>query len=1023
MPTLPGDRQDALEPRVPLRETPVPEVTKSPSVSETFGAAFNIDNPITSVLNQIGQDDVGETDPEHDPLATVGKDSIYARDHLDAFVTSRNERDTLRIRDEIDQELVDRRTLDEAGALGVGASLAAGLLDPVNLLPGGSVYRSVKGGISVLKTARSAAVAGAGATAVSEAVLQATQQTRTTEESAVTIGAGALLSGVLGAGVANLVKRSPTEVLRAIDNDMTLPADGNFDTFAPGGLSGSVGAARAGDANKLESFGLLGEAGSGKKSGIPLNSLLAISPVARLQTSPSSVARAVVEDLAEGSLSYAKAADGTAVARLGSVETRKKFWQAPLAEALEDIDNAFLDYRFNGERPFLGKARAELESRISGNPDKLDFSSFKQEVAVAMRNNDEHLYPEVARAAKALRTKVYDPLLKQAEEAGLLPEGLEPQTALSYLNRVYDRTKIRARRGEFKDSIVKWLKQERDRADVESVRAERTDAEVESLADEIVDRIISTPDGRLPYDAHLEPHKGKKGKGRGGLAGPLHPRVFMIPDNMIADFLESDVEMLSRIYTNTMAADIELTKRFGDTALTRQEKEITEEFAKLIEKARGNEKAVKKLHKQRDDAIRDIAGIRDRIRGTYNVPEDPDAFLLRAGRVVRSLNYLRLLGGMTVSALPDLARSVMVSGLGNTLKHGWKPLISNVKAFRKASKEMRAMGAGLDMILDSRSMAIADIMDDYGRHSKFERAIHSATNSFGVVSLMAPWNAFMKQFSGVVTTARVMDITKAMSTGGKVTKKDIKALANMGIDENLAKRIWKEFSNHGEMQGDVFLPHASEWKDTAAKEALRGAVLREVDKIIVTPGQEMPLLMSNEFAKLFLQFKSFAMSSTSKTLAAGLQQRDMAVLNGAMMSVALGGLVYSIKQHASGREIDTDPRVFLSEAFDRSGLAGWFMEPHNVAAKLSRGKISLSGKPLSRYASRGIVASMIGPTAGLVEDFASITGDSFAGEFDQKTVRNLRRLLPYQNVVYMRNLLNAAEGKVSETFGVPEKAN
>lgn len=1022
MPTLPGE-QNTLEPRVPIRDEPVAAPAPAPSVSDTVSSAFRTDNTVSSVLNHLGQDDVGEPDPDHDPISVIGKDSVYTRNHLDRFLSSRNERDTIRIRDQIDQELKDRRTLEESGAFGIAASLAAGLIDPVNLIPGGSVYRSVKGGVSVLKTARSAAVAGASAAAISEGILQGTQETRTPEESAVTIGASALLSGVLGAGVGTIAKRSPTEVLDGITRDMELPAPGEIDTFAPGGLSGSVGAARAGDANELDNFGLLGQAGSREKRSIPLNSITAVSPVARLQTSPSAVARAVVEDLAEGSLSYKKASEGTAVARLGSVETRKKFWQAPLAEALEDLDQAFLDYRFNGEKPFLGKARAELQSRIGGAPDKMDFTSFKREVARAMRNGDQHLYPEVGRAAKALRTKVYDPLLKAAEDAGLLPKDLDPQTALSYLNRVYDRAKINARRGEFKDSIVKWLKQARDDADTDTIRAGRSDAEIESLADEIIDRIISTPDGRLPYDAHIEPHQTNRGRPRGGLAGPLQQRMFMIPDNMIADFLENDVEVLSRIYTNSLSADVELTKRFGDTSLVTKEKEVVEEFAQMIEKARGNEKEVKRLGKLRDAAIRDIAGIRDRIRGTHAVPEDPDAFLLRAGRVVRSLNYLRLLGGMTVSAIPDLARSVMVSGLRNTVDHGWVPLIRDIKTFRKSSKELRSMGVGLDMILDSRSMAIADIMDDYGRHSKFERALNSATSNFGVVSLMAPWNAFMKQFSGMVTTARIMDVAEKMATGKRVTKKEIKALANMGIDENLANKIWKEFSTHGEKQNGMYMPKAGAWTDTAAKDALRSAVLREVDRIIVTPGQEMPLLMSNEFAKLLLQFKSFALSSTSKTLLSGLQQRDMAVLNGATMAMALGGLVYAIKQTSAGREIDTDPRVFLAESFDRSGLAGWFMEPHNVVAKLTRGAVSLSGQPLSRYTSRGIVSSFIGPTAGLVEDFASITGDSFAGEFDQKTVRNMRRLLPYQNVVYLRNLLNTAEQKANDVLGVPEKAN
>ena len=50
-------------------------------------------------------------------------------------------------------------------------------------------------------------------------------------------------------------------------------------------------------------------------------------------------------------------------------------------------------------------------------------------------------------------------------------------------------------------------------------------------------------------------------------------------------------------------------------------------------------------------------------------------------------------------------------------------------------------GTALDMMDDTRAMAIADIMDDYGRGSRFERGLQSLSSKFGVVTLMAPWNA------------------------------------------------------------------------------------------------------------------------------------------------------------------------------------------------------------------------------------------------------------------------------------------
>lgn len=991
------------------------EPTPAPNLDDTLAAGFRKENTISSAINWATQPDVGPVDDTHDPVVTLGEGSTYVQDYGHLFVESRNEKDTLRIKAQIDQEIEDERTLLNAGGIGIAASMAAGLIDPVNLLPGGSIYRSVKGGVSVLKSAGSAAAAGVGAAAVSESILQSTQETRGLDETAMNIGASALFAGALGGGAAQLLKGSPEELIGRIARDMEVPLEGQPDAFSPG----SLGAAGTKGSNEVDSLGVADY--------VP--GLTNLSPVVRLQLSPSTKARQVVEKLADPVLSMKKSGRGEAVGVVddvvGSVETRKQFYEYNLVQAFEDMDQQFLQYRFGGATPRFGKARAEIASMTGQSSGQMNFMEFKAAVSKAMRNGDvdPNGNPHVTSAAQSMRKNVFDPLKNEAEGLGLLPEDLDPLTAPSYLSRIYDRTRITAdANGEqrFKKIIAQWLRDERGKAQVDpelqdTIRADRTDAEIDSLADEIIDRIISTPDGRLPYDSHLEESGAATvQKKRGGKAPALHSRVFMIPDALIEDFLINDIDQIARTYTRTMAGDVEMQRHFGSLTLQKEIKEVTEEMNLLIGKGKATKKDL-------DIAIEAISGIRDRMLGTYQVPADPDAFALRAGRVVRTVNYLRLLGGMTVSAIPDMARSVMVQGLGNTWRHGWKPLITSFKGMRASMADMKSLNAGLDMVLDSRAMSMAEITDDFGQHSKFERAIHNSSRNFGVVSLMAPWNAAMKQMSAAVTTGRIMGAAEKLAKGQKVSGKDLKGLAEIGIDKAMAKRILKQFNKYGEKQGDAYLPKALNWDDKGAKDAIRAAVIKESNRVIVTPGQEMPLFMSNEWVKFFLQFKSFAFSSTSRTLLAGLQQRDANALSGALLMMALGGMSYSIKQYLRGEEPNLDdPRVFLSEAFDQSGLAGWYMEPHNAIAKMTRGRLSMSGEPLSRYASRGMVASVIGPSAGLIQDMASITGDISTNEFDRNTVRAMRRIMPYQNIFYMRNLLNRLEGATSDTFGVPD---
>lgn len=562
-----------------------------------------------------------------------------------------------------------------------------------------------------------------------------------------------------------------------------------------------------------------------------------------------------------------------------------------------------------------------------------------------------------------------------------------------------------------------------------AAQLDKEPGEIGDLADQIIDRIIGHPDGRLPYDAHLNRTE------RGGVAmdarGPLAARQFMIPDAAIERWLESDVETLLRAYTRTMAPDVELTKRFGDTNLTTQMKELEEDYAKRSARATTPAQR-KKVNAQLDRDKKDLAAIRDRMRGTYNLPSDPNSLMVRAGRVVSSLNYMRMLGGMTLSAIPDVGGVVFAHGLNRVFGDGIIPLFRNWTGARIAMNEVKMAGTALDMVLDSRAMQIADIMDDFGRHTKFERAVSSAARNFGVVSLMAPWNAAMKQFTGLVTMTRMLRAIER-AANGKAKPKEIERLAAGGISQANAKKIGEQFAKHGKKGGGVWFANTAEWDEGArsAIEAFRAALVRDVDRTIITPGQDRPLWMSSEIGRLVGQFKSFAISAMQRVVIAGLQQRDMATLSGAAMMTALGGLSGILKAKAAGQPGHTewsDPKKnaqFLVEAIDRAGLTGWLMDVNSMTEKMTRGAVGLSaitGKPVSRYAQRNIASTLFGPTAGTIQDFARVAGAAASGEWNQSDSRIARRLVPYNNIFYARDMFDRAEAGINDFLGVPKAA-
>ena len=203
-----------------------------------------------------------------------------------------------------------------------------------------------------------------------------------------------------------------------------------------------------------------------------------------------------------------------------------------------------------------------------------------------------------------------------------------------------------------------------------------------------------------------------------------------------------------------------------------------------------------------------------------------------------------MLGGMTMSAIPDMARPVAVNGLIPVAK-GMLTLATSPKKFNMARSEVKKMGIGLDMVLNSRATTLADVADFYQRGTVFEKGLKSVSDQFSKIALMSQWNAALKQFTGVVTQDRIL--TESIKwANGTIKKPMIKRLAASGINEEMAKRIASQFKKFGD-DGDLLLSNGHLWDDLDAMETLSSAVLRDTDRAILTPGAgEKPLWTSSE---------------------------------------------------------------------------------------------------------------------------------------------------------------------------------
>lgn len=662
----------------------------------------------------------------------------------------------------------------------------------------------------------------------------------------------------------------------------------------------------------------------------------------------------------------------------------------PLAKALADEIAAAESW--SGRKTELMDEVGNRTKLISQEQD-LTARLEKQQAQLATAKNQK-LITRLNKEVSDLRTKL-DDISRAKEELPTLQRHLElldnPRKHRSELRKLQKKANSTTRLNASRERALKAM---------EPLSRE----EAEDAADEIVNKIIGAPSGLVP--AQLLPEKII------GRAGFTKSRSLLIPDERIEDFLESDINHVMESYLRQVGPEIELTAQFGSKDMGEQIRQVSEEYTQLIKDAK-TPKERAKLERQREADLRDIEAMRDRLIGTYGAPKDPRSFFVRAGRVARNVNFLRLLGGMTISAATDLMRPVMQHGLSKSLRP-MGAMLRNMAAVKVATKDLREMAVGLDYVLSTRTKAIADLTDPYSRRSAFERGLNWGTQKFGNWTLMNQWNSALKSWSGLIVQSRILDNAQLLAAGKEVPQKEIRKMAQVGIDQSMLHRIGEQFAKHGEDMDGLLTGHSHLWDDRAVREAFQSAVLKDVDSTVVTPGVgDTPLVMSNEVGKMILQFKTFIFAQHNRVIASGIQQGDASFYLGAMGTIALGAMVYVMKQKLSGRDIDYSPNNLVKEGIDRAGMIGWLSEPLNAVENISGGRFGLGAMfgapPVSRFQSRNAIGALLGPTFDMAGDGAVIANGVLNGEFDDKQTHAVRKLLPYQNLFYISPLLNRVE--------------
>lgn len=535
--------------------------------------------------------------------------------------------------------------------------------------------------------------------------------------------------------------------------------------------------------------------------------------------------------------------------------------------------------------------------------------------------------------------------------------------------------------------------------------------------EQTIDNILGNTDGKLnPFLERLTSSSGK----------PLKGRKLLIDQKGAREWHITNAVKVAESYSRAMIPVIritELAKRMGFNTIPELREGLGVALKKEYNiKSKGlTGKKSQQLLREYNNNIEDINATFDLLMGVYG--DGVNTLNNNAKQYYQNFlkwNYVRLLGGMTISSFADAGAMVLTHGFYRTLHSGIKSLAS--QAGRITRTDLRAIGYGIETELATRVRSFVEHEGLSTNPGAFTKGLESLTRHFGNLSLMNPWNNMMHNISGTASINRTLEMIHKIVTGEKVSKKEIERLARLGIDKENFKIIYNFTKNNRDSSGAYYADWAN-WniknaKDAQALKQFQAAVGKEIDSMILIPGLgDKPLLAHSPIGIFLFQFKSFLMTATNRILYSGIQRRkDINIYQGIASMLALGALSYIVISYTRGKEPDLSFQNLSSEAIDRSGLLGIWSETFGL------GKKFLGLGEISRYQSDGILTALGGPSVGALSDTQKIlskTLDATTGDrrLTTKDTEKILRLAPLQNLFYLHQLNRAINKEVATELG------
>ena len=576
-----------------------------------------------------------------------------------------------------------------------------------------------------------------------------------------------------------------------------------------------------------------------------------------------------------------------------------------------------------------------------------------------------------------------------------------PKNDPFYLPRVWALDKIEGREDELKAILVAWFR--------ENPLGDMSQEALERRAERAIDKIMKR--------ATLEEYQLFSESSAG--ASFLNARGLDIPNELVADFVETDVTKLANMYGQRFGVMNEMQRAFGDVSALDSIDDVIMQSALEIDAS-----DLAKGLEQLDELEGQLARARDFQTGAIFGTDEASMTARRRVSYIKGYGITISMGGAVLSSLTELTRPMMVYGFTRTIGAGLEAL-TNKQAFRELRNEMRTWTAqGSDATLTGSTVSRFNNVDGPAGGStsglgKVARA-HTdfAYGPYFKLNLLTPFTDMVKGWSNYLGAKFLYEDIMKASDDPAVAQR----LASYGLTPDDIKAIQME--RVAEVDHGSFKMNLDQWSDDGAARRFAAAVGGMTRRTIVTASNaDLPDIVKGfigdkeaPWLTLPFQFMSWGFGAVNKILLSGLQGRDQSLMAGAVSLVGWGYIIEALKvPEYIWENMSAEERMV--RAIDRSGLFGVFSDIPTMVETATAGEISARSAigldPFVRNPDYiDAIGEALGPGLGTIASGVGLLIDEGAETKDYTSA--MRRAIPLNNILYWKELFRDFERGVAE---------